>query len=310
MLSEDALNSEFVNLEARYAAVHGVVKHTDAFLLPVLIKACNPPTWLAEKQHYDYTGHPEKAFEGLLARIKAASGEIRVSVAIVDGHSEIFQGAINFLHSEDRWGMVEIFAPVGLWQDLEDKRKWFRELAGYLDQKKLDNFRAIYGFPNEGMIKPTDINLKTGKLRRDPANKKIEQAHRLLRLAATSIKIFEDTPNTVIRYIPPVEVSIGFGAIIFEAISPPRRDIFLGFSTGADEWIVDKVLALANAHELLAHYLSDWVMNTLMGKSTKSFVLKDTHLPEKIEMATQWDKELMKYYHPKVRLKWRDIPDK
>lgn len=49
MLSEDALKSEFVASETRYAALQGVVRDKDGFLLPVLLKECKPSAWLAKK---------------------------------------------------------------------------------------------------------------------------------------------------------------------------------------------------------------------------------------------------------------------
>ncbi len=100
------------------------------------------------------------------------------------------------------WDMVRIYAPVGLWDPSEAKDKWLEALQLELGSKvkgikagDVRAFRAVYGLPSS---KEAFDNYAERRLR-----------------------LFKETNNTEIHYLPPEDSdhptpAPGMGAIIFE----------------------------------------------------------------------------------------------
>ncbi len=146
------------------------------------------------------------------------------------------------------WDMVRIYAPVGLWDPSEAKDKWLEALQLELGSKvkgikvgDVRAFRAVYGLPSS---KEAFDNYAERRLR-----------------------LFKETNNTEIHYLPPEDSdhptpAPGMGAIIFEN----RRDqryvvIFAYVGKATDESFRRSgfVLKDSEAGRLLADWFDDQV---------------------------------------------------
>jgi hypothetical protein len=72
---------------------------------------------------------------------------------VVTTERDLFSGAIDYI-SNNKVGVIRIFAPVALWQDSDIKLKWMEELGRALEQSheqppRVQELRAIYGLPPE-----------------------------------------------------------------------------------------------------------------------------------------------------------------
>lgn len=162
------------------------------------------------------------------------------------------------------------------------------------------SLKAIWGFPPRGMQIPQDV-IEARDLKITPEDK--QGAKELLLEVGARLKIFEHTPNTLVRYIPPVEVSIGIGAIFFENQYLGEKHFFWGISQGLDHWIADTVLGFENFDQVYP-FFDNWFSDTLVFKSTDKFILRDyKHI-----MSSQW-KEIMSYFYPDARPRWEELPD-
>jgi hypothetical protein len=238
----------------------------------------------------------------------------KVSANIVTGGEEIFRGGIRTLH-ENRWKTVRVFAPVGLWDRLDEKGEWLQELADALDKgdktglEHVESFYGIFGFPPETM-QPTsdDGNGRQGKQGVNGAEgyekELFEEATKIrskLSYVKNNLRKFEGKRNAHIHYIPPVEVSVGLGAILFENEELGIQRAYIAFSCREDHWIVDTSLGLDNFDQAFSH-LIDWFDHSLFRQATDRFRLQDMGH----KMSVQWQ-EVMEYYTEAIRIQWEEV---
>jgi hypothetical protein len=103
--------------------------------------------------------------------------------------------ALNRAQSEGQWECVRIYAPTGLWDQSEKKLRWLERLAEALRRQEVRELRAVYGLPEQRAV--------------------------FREVAAGRLKLFEDSPEARLHFLPPPGdghpcAAPAFGILIFE----------------------------------------------------------------------------------------------
>lgn len=229
--------------------------------------------------------------------------EFDLTATVVKYPEQIYSDAINLLNSY-RWSKIRVFAPIGLWEDNPHKSRWLAQLTKALMEDRIESLEAIFGFPDKGMKLPYDPEITKIEEEQDA-----EIGRKLLTIAGSYLSLFEETPRTKLRFIPPVEVSIGSGAILFESKNDDVQNTFLALSQGQDHWITELGIDF-NDPGALHDFYSNWFDRALMVYSTVRFVLKDSLARPPVTLSSSWDKIVRRYYHKKAWVSWKKLSGK
>jgi hypothetical protein len=183
---------------------------------------------------------------------KATESELTIYPA----REVIFNISIETLNQHD-WQIVRVFAPVGLWNEDEDKTRWLESLAKHASAKQVRQVRAVFGLP------PTSkYNLPVS---RQELEKNLKHARRIL-------SNFNGLRNVSLNYYPPTHASVGLGAIVFEDENGKGRIAF-GLASAENEEVVDRAFGIDNDRIFI--YAQSWFDDRIFRKATGSFVLQD-----------------------------------
>lgn len=138
----------------------------------------------------------------LREELRTALGKLEITP--IWAPDDVFQQGRQALQ-EGKWNRVYIYAPVGLWDESDEKDKWLKALQKALQDHQITEFRAFYGLP------PNEQLLWTR--------------------AKERLRLFRDTIPTELHYLPPQDTTAapGLGAIIFENRRENRYKVIFAF---------------------------------------------------------------------------------
>lgn len=269
--------------------------------LQKLMKALKRSTHTELPKRFRYD-HRAKQIKQTWEDSKDNPHEYELTATIVEESKNIYAKAIELINNEHyHWARIRIFAPVGFWESEPYKREWLLALNGAIIARRVGRLEAIYGFPHQGMKLSYDRNLP---IIERGVEDQLAKSH--LTNTGTHLRIFDDTPNTNFRFIPPVEISVGSGAILFES-REGLRITFCGFSQGLNYWITEVGINFEGSNAVHEVYRS-WFDDALWTHSTATFLLKDHLTKPPVTLSSAWEKIMKKYYRPTARVSWTSIP--
>lgn len=168
----------------------------------------------------------------------------------------LYQAAIDtLLDNNEEWYQVYVFALSGFWKRDDDKKVWLEALSEYARSHKQSYLWFAFGLP---------------PIRRKREERPLADVVSDLERSYNLLKLFDGTEKIKFHFYPPVEASIGVGAIIFK-----RRDrtglFTLGFAAHTDEEVVDRGL-LINAADAFPDAL-DWLHDKVFQNALKEYNL-------------------------------------
>jgi hypothetical protein len=165
---------------------------------------------------------------------------------------------------QGQWKKVRLYAPVGLWDNSDNKTRWLTCLAGALRSGDVVEFSAVFGLPPD-------------KLTYDS-------------VARPRLALFRDTPRTEIHFLPPTETDLpvaapGFGLVIFEHERPKYSEVLLGFVPFDTGIIADTGITVRSKD--VAKILMHWYDSQVFHGSDRYVVLRGAMSPPR--GAVGWD---------------------
>ncbi|TAK30626.1 MAG: hypothetical protein EPO21_18950 [Chloroflexota bacterium] len=230
------------------------------------------------------------------------------SVYVYKNSVELYQKGRDAVKT-NTWDCVRLYAPVGLWDTSKEKQEWLAALADALRPGgRVLKLKAVFGFPPSGYLPQFNSD------REHPTCEVVEREHPIvprsrlraqlqyiqlmLNLFDTSNEmelVMEQRRRAELHFIPPVEVSPGFGVIIFE--NKFSRQVCIAFAKGENHYLVDSGVQIGNLDQL-ANPMVDWFDDTVFKGATGDFVLQD--LDGNCTLSKQWEK-VMRYYPPDIQ---------
>jgi hypothetical protein len=169
------------------------------------------------------------------------------------------------LKQNESWTRVRVYSPTGLWVKSPKKMEWLKGLRFALHSEKVGELLGVFGLPEDE--ETFDQNSK-------------EQ-----------IRLFDNTPNTRLRYLPPPDKDHpttipAFGLIVFERESPgkgidPHFEVLFTFDGDTSDATVGNGFAVRSMDPgmVVARWFDEHVFKDL----SSGYVLRDTcarfHVP-------------------------------
>jgi len=217
----------------------------------------------------------QRRMDDLAAQLEGAIGKVEKSdLEIYTSREAIYDSGIGTL-KKHYWDIVRVFAPVGLWNEDEAKKRWLVVLAEYARTKKVGTVRLVFGLPPKnkyGEVVPRDQVLKN-----------VEHARKLLGL-------FDGMNNVSLHFYPPPHASVGLGAIIFQG-DDNVGEVAFGLASNENEDVVDRAFGTNNKSVFL--FAKQWFDDRIFYKATGAFVLQD----DTTTLTQRWQDVIRAWYY-------------
>jgi len=217
--------------------------------------------------------HEEHTLARLVTQLEKNISRAQSDVAVFPHRMSIYQTAIETVKAE-HWKEIRIFAPVGFWREDEYKTAWLQELASQAAKGGVETVSAVYGLP------PKELDGK-------PIPK--EEVLRNLANARKVLGYFDGQKNVSIRFYPPTQASVGFGALIFQSNNREGQTAF-ALCSHTHEDLIDNGFATYNA-DVFMNAL-EWFDKRIFHTAVRSFVLQD----ERRSISQTWSNVVEAWY--------------
>ena len=179
-------------------------------------------------------------------------------IGIIKDPDGIFREGISALESGG-WEEVRIYAPVGLWDPSKVKTDWLKALKASLEHGNVRSFLGVYALPLDKLAFET--------------------------YAKKRLELFENTPNTVIHYLPPEDkkhptAAAGLGAIVFMDPDTERYEAIFAFVEQVDGPRPMRRSGFVIRDDRVARLVTKWFDSQIVHDKSQTYVLRG-HCPGK-----------------------------